>query len=113
MVRTQRRAAGRRESLHERLRAQELDASYTPRDLDQPRSPALEALARLSERDREALTLVAWDGLSPREAASALGLPGATFHVRLHRAKRRFRRELDRLTPHPTSPALGKETVHE
>jgi hypothetical protein len=54
----------------------------------------LAALAVLKERDREALTLVAWDGLTPAEAAAALGEPSARFRQSLHRAGRRLRAEL-------------------
>ena len=54
-----------------------------------------DALGRLSPEDRELVTLVAWEGLTPAEAAVALGLtPGAT-RVRLHRARTRLRTELD------------------
>ncbi len=50
--------------------------------------PALrDALLALSEREREALLLVAWEGLSPTQAAGALGCSGAAFRVRLHRAR--------------------------
>lgn len=45
----------------------------------------------LSEPLREVLDLVAVDGLTPREAAQALGLNQATVRVRLHRAKRALR----------------------
>jgi RNA polymerase sigma-70 factor (ECF subfamily) len=55
----------------------------------------LAALAVLKERDREALTLVAWDGLTPVQAAAVLGEPSARFRQRLHRAGRRLRAELD------------------
>lgn len=55
----------------------------------------LEALAALPERDRELLTLVAWDDLTPSEAATALGISGVTARVRLHRARHRLRRCLD------------------
>jgi RNA polymerase sigma factor (sigma-70 family) len=55
----------------------------------------LAALSRLRERDREALTLVAWDGLTPAEAAAVIGEPAVRFRVRLHRAGRRFRQELE------------------
>ena len=48
------------------------------------------ALARLSEPDRELLLLVAWEGLSPTEAAAALEIRPATVRVRLHRARRRL-----------------------
>jgi RNA polymerase sigma-70 factor (ECF subfamily) len=54
----------------------------------------LSALAALKERDREALTLVAWDGLTPAQAAATLGEPPARFRQRLHRAGRRLRAEL-------------------
>jgi RNA polymerase sigma factor (sigma-70 family) len=48
------------------------------------------AFARLSERDRETLALVAWDALPPRDAARVAGCSAATFTVRLHRARRRL-----------------------
>ena len=49
------------------------------------------AVARLSERDREALLLVAWEGLTPKEAAIVVGISTTGFSVRLHRARRRLR----------------------
>jgi RNA polymerase sigma-70 factor (ECF subfamily) len=45
----------------------------------------------LSASDRELLTLIAWDGLTPTEAAQALGCSRATLAVRLHRARARLR----------------------
>ncbi len=57
--------------------------------------PVGEALRSLSDTDREALLLTAWEGLSHREAACALGVREATFTVRLHRAKRRLARALE------------------
>jgi RNA polymerase sigma-70 factor, ECF subfamily len=53
------------------------------------------ALAVLPEADREILALVAWEDLSPGEAATVLGCSGATARVRLHRARRRFARALE------------------
>jgi RNA polymerase sigma-70 factor, ECF subfamily len=56
-------------------------------DLD----PGLEgALLGLSEKDREALLLVAWEDLTPSLAAASLGISAAAFRVRLHRARRRL-----------------------
>jgi RNA polymerase sigma-70 factor (ECF subfamily) len=52
------------------------------------------AFAALPDRDREILTLVAWDGLAPREGAQVLGCSTATFSLRLHRARRRLSKEL-------------------
>ncbi|WP_240121242.1 RNA polymerase sigma factor [Streptomyces sp. MUM 2J] len=45
----------------------------------------------LSEPLRAVLDLVAVDGLTPREAAQALGVSQATVRVRLHRARRALR----------------------
>jgi RNA polymerase sigma-70 factor (ECF subfamily) len=58
------------------------------------------AFARLSERDREVLRLVAWEGLSLREAATALGCSAVACRVRYHRAKRRLAERLDDLERH-------------
>lgn len=54
------------------------------------------ALARLSANDCELLTLVAWDGLTPAEIATALGKSSVTVRSRLHRARLRLRAELER-----------------
>lgn len=50
----------------------------------------LEALAELGEKDREALLLVAWEGLGNAEAALAMSVSEVAFRVRLHRARRRL-----------------------
>lgn len=56
-----------------------------------------EALDRLRPADREMLTLNAWDDLDTADIALVLGIPAATAAVRLHRARRRLARELERL----------------
>ena len=62
------------------------------------------ALARLSDREREALMLVAWDGLSGARAARAAGCTRSAFAVRLHRARARLASELASLdTVAPTA----------
>jgi RNA polymerase sigma factor (sigma-70 family) len=53
-----------------------------------------EALTLLSADDRELVTLVAWEGLTPAQAADALGLSPGAARVRLHRARTRLRAEL-------------------
>lgn len=52
------------------------------------------ALARVRERDRELLMLVAWEGLSHAEVAQALGIRLGTLAVRLHRARQQFAQAL-------------------
>ena len=53
-----------------------------------------EAFAALSEREREAICLVAWEGLSSADAARAAGCSAATFAVRLSRARKKLARRL-------------------
>jgi RNA polymerase sigma factor (sigma-70 family) len=57
------------------------------------------ALTVLSERDRELLLLVAWEGLTPAEAADFLGIGQVAARSRLHRARRRAAQALGRSAP--------------
>ncbi len=53
-----------------------------------------EAIGTLSAPEREALLLVAWEGLEPRRAARVVGCTPAAFRARLYRARRRLAAEL-------------------
>jgi len=48
------------------------------------------ALAELNRDDRELLMLVAWDGLSPAQAAVVIGCSAVAARTRLHRARNRL-----------------------
>ena len=70
----------------------------------------LAALATLSERDRELLLLIAWEGLEPAQAAEVLGCSRNALAVRLYRARKRLTVALSRAedgarTRSITSPA--------
>ncbi len=82
-----RRGSLRRDALRERL---EHERRATAGDDGHDESRLIEALLALRESDREALLLIAWDGLSHREAARVMGVRESAFGVRLHRAKRRL-----------------------
>ncbi len=91
------RAAARRQSVAE-LQAWTSEPQAVSADVaDQvtERLTVLTALARLSETDRELLTLLAWQGLTPRQAAQVLGCSTPTLFVRLHRARRRLEHAMD------------------
>jgi len=96
----QRRGALRRTRLTERLRtdlaAADLQQSSPP---DRGGEAALTALARLDPADREILRLTAWEELTPSQAAVVLGLSPVAARSRLHRARRRLRRELADAAP--------------
>jgi RNA polymerase sigma factor (sigma-70 family) len=70
-------------------------AGRDPADQLAERDQILRAFVALGERDREALRLVAWEGLSLAEAARAAGTSRAAFAMRLHRARRRLAAQLD------------------
>lgn len=65
----------------------------------------LSALTAMSDAEREALLLTAWDGLSARDAAVVAGCSAAAFTVRLHRARRRLARQVNG-APAPPRPSL-------
>lgn len=75
------------------------------READAPVSPdrrlGLDVLAGLSESDRETLLLCAWEGLTPDEAAFALGISPSAYRMRLARARKRLRADLLRVGLEP------------
>jgi RNA polymerase sigma factor (sigma-70 family) len=71
----------------------EAPAEPLPPELDLDPELA-EGLRALSEEYREALLLIAWDDLTPMQAAASLGVSRTAFRARLHRARRRLRDEL-------------------
>jgi RNA polymerase sigma-70 factor (ECF subfamily) len=54
-----------------------------------------EAMARLTRSEREVLELVAYDGLSPSEAAVTLDITPNAARLRLSRARKTVRSHLD------------------
>ncbi|MFI2102754.1 RNA polymerase sigma factor [Isoptericola sp. NPDC019693] len=111
LLRNAHRAARRRRTLDDELAALAASAPLpeaAPEALAVERDALLRGLARLGEREREAILLVAWDGLAPADAADVAGCSAATFHVRLHRARRRLAAYADstdgRPSPRPADP---------
>jgi DNA-directed RNA polymerase specialized sigma24 family protein len=103
------RADRRRGALLDRLRS---GAPAGPRwDAPAGMSPPLTAaITALSDREREALLLVAWEDLDPTRAAQVVGCSAAAFRVRLHRARRRVAAALDCGSPSESRPSVANET---
>jgi len=92
VLRNHERAARRRTLLAEKTResAENGTAVY-----DDGASRAVTALASLTPRDRELVTLIVWDGLGVAEAGAVLGLSAPTARTRYSRARAVLRRALD------------------
>ena len=114
---TERRGAARRQRLWLKAQSRHIEG-HDPGEPEMGDGSVIGALARLNERDREALTLVAWDGLTPAQAAAVLGESSVRFRQRLHRAGRRLRTQLaaepDSRSPHhPLTTTPQPEPPHE
>ena len=89
----QRRSTARQTRLAERLASEEAGAMLPP-DASADDAAVQRAFRQLAAADREVLALIAWDGLTPTQAARALECRPVAFRVRLHRARGRLERAL-------------------
>jgi RNA polymerase sigma factor (sigma-70 family) len=101
----QRRADARRGALVELL-ASVLPRSPIPEPAGDVFGDLGEAISALSPREREALLLVAWEGLDPQRAARVVGCAPAAFRARLYRARRQLAAQLK---PMPDAERLHEE----
>jgi len=83
-------------ALVERLANELRSANPVHSPVEHERRDALRAvLAALSVRDREILTMTAWEGLTPKQIAAVMGTSANVVRVRLHRTRARLKRQLD------------------
>ena len=83
-------------ALMERLANELRSAEPVHLPVEDERREALRAvLAALPVRDREILTMTAWEGLTPKQIARVMGTSANVVRVRLHRARVRLRRQLE------------------
>ena len=106
------RRRSRRIRLESRLRTQaEAALSETRPGDDEPSLLRVRAaMEQLRPADREALQLVAWDGLSNAEAAQVLGCTPNAVALRVHKAKARLRDILS--PPSMNMPDLAPGLIH-
>lgn len=77
-----------------------------PADVVTEREEYVRALCSCSRPEREALLLVAWEGLTAEQAAAVSGCSVRAFTVRLSRARARMRAALEPSTGTTPSPFL-------
>jgi len=84
--------AHHRRSTALRLRLQDrLDRERPVQDTAvEVRNEVLDAVRHLPRREREALHLVVWEGLSSEDAAKVIGCSPNAIRIRVHRARRRL-----------------------
>lgn len=107
------RAHRRRDALAQRAGDVLPGVSGDPADAIGEREHVLRALESLPCAQREALLLVAWDGLSEREAAAVLGCSRGAVALRVLRARRHLRAALRGApgAPHPSmNPSIKEAT---
>jgi RNA polymerase sigma-70 factor (ECF subfamily) len=73
--------------------AEELQSAASARPALAPDESELitAALSELSDVDQEIITMISWDGLTPREIGQVLGISANVVRVRAHRARARLR----------------------
>jgi RNA polymerase sigma-70 factor, ECF subfamily len=73
--------------------AEELQSAASARPAHSPDESdrIMAILSELSAVDQEIITMISWDGLSPREIAQILGISANVVRVRAHRARARLR----------------------
>jgi RNA polymerase sigma-70 factor (ECF subfamily) len=108
-----RRALANRGRARDRARIKTAEAAYLapehtrdPADALAERDVLWRAFATLHPDDREALRLVAWDGLSPADAARVMGMNAPAFRMRVSRARRRLAKAL---AEHEAGPAVSPQ----
>jgi RNA polymerase sigma-70 factor (ECF subfamily) len=94
VIANENRSAAARLRLGERLRREVSPVIPDDATAVDERERVRAALGRLGEEDREILLLVTWEDLKVTDAAKVIGISAAGARSRLHRARRRLRREL-------------------
>jgi RNA polymerase sigma-70 factor (ECF subfamily) len=109
LVANDRRRRGRERAREERFRGSALldeeDAARMDARIDAAAQSRrlYEAMDCLPDAERAVLELVAIDELTVAEAAAAIGVRSGTARVRLHRARRKLRAELEATAHQPNS----------
>jgi RNA polymerase sigma-70 factor (ECF subfamily) len=111
------RAERKQQHLRDRAPSWELssdDIARLEEQIDAARAsePAWAALDQIGPRHSEVLRLVGPDGLTPREAAAALGISAGAFRVRLMRARRAARGVLSERAQAAAPARPAAESIH-
>ncbi|MFI6483692.1 RNA polymerase sigma factor [Nonomuraea sp. NPDC050663] len=108
-----RRSERRRLTRHAELTT-EIEHLYTAPPQHGEQAGVDEAMDMLSDGDRELLALALWEGLDPGEIATVLDCSRNAARIRLHRARKRFAKALEKTRPsvagYVARPLVKKES---
>jgi RNA polymerase sigma-70 factor, ECF subfamily len=107
---SQQRAARRQQAIAARVAAGEPSELPETSGATSGSRRLLDALAGLSDAEREVLMLTAWEELSSSEAARVLGCSATAYRIRLHRARRRLRERMGQVDIRPARPPSSPRT---
>jgi len=106
-LRNAERSARRQRRVVERIITVDPPSETTHGENSDPREDCLRAaLAHLSATDAEVLRLWAWEELGPQDIATVVGVSVNAATIRLHRAKKKLRQEMEALCPPAPSASL-------
>lgn len=119
-IRNAKRASGRQTAVREKLRGlpkpgpdDPSSADSTTEAVDGRAAVLRAALDSLAEADREVLMLVAWEELSYADIGQMLGLTPNAVAIRVHRARKRFAKQVDRLSADQEPMKGHRRSGHE
>lgn len=99
-LRNAERSARRQQRVVARIITLDPPSETAPDATADPRENCLRAaLARLSKTDAEVLRLWAWEELGPQEIAIIIGASVNAATIRLHRAKKKLRQQMEAVCP--------------
>lgn len=107
-----RRSERRRLTRHTEL-TDEIEHFYTAPSHHSEQDGVDEAMSVLSDSDRELLALSLWEGLDPGEIATVLDCSRNAARIRLHRARKRLAKALEKNRPSVTRFASRPLTERE
>lgn len=105
-----RRSERRRLTRHAEL-TDEIEHLYTAPSHHSEQHGVDEAMDMLADSDRELLALTLWEGLDPGEIATVLDCSRNAARIRLHRARKRFAKALEKI--HPSAAGFASRPLIE
>ncbi|UBU10289.1 RNA polymerase sigma factor [Nonomuraea gerenzanensis] len=107
-----RRSERRRLTRHAEL-TEEIEQLYPAPSAPRAHDGVAEAMDLLADSDRELLALALWEELDPGEIAAVLDCSRNAARIRLHRARKRFAKALEKTHPSAAGFATARPLIEK